>query len=88
MQDILHNDDTRAQILELSGKRRAKLLAAGELPDPERTGLFTTAVVASSRHGLIALFFTGRKHGERSTPAAALVASRKGGLHHDYQTAA
>jgi hypothetical protein len=45
------------------GKRRAKLLAGGKLPDPERTGLFTTAVVAIvAAIGTIALFFTGRKH--------------------------
>lgn len=59
---VLHNDDTRMLILELTGKRRAALLASGELPDPERTGLFTTGVVASAETGPIALFFTGRKH--------------------------
>jgi PAS domain-containing protein len=59
---VLHNDDTHAAILELMGKRRAQLLAAGELPDPERTGLFTTGVVAQTEAGPIALSFTGRKH--------------------------
>ncbi len=60
---VLHNDDSYVRILELMGKRRAKLLASGKLPDPERTGLFTTAVVAIvAAIGTIALFFTGRKH--------------------------
>lgn len=65
---VLHNDDTHARILALMGKRRAELLTAGELPDPERTGLFTTGIVADTDCGLIALFFTGRKHaGENLT---------------------
>lgn len=60
---LVHNDDTHARILEFMGKRRAELLAAGKLPDPERTGLFTTAVVAVTSDGKhIALFSTGRKH--------------------------
>jgi hypothetical protein len=51
------------RILEFMGKRRAKLLTNGKLPDPERTGLFTTAIVSIvAAIGTIALFFTGRKH--------------------------
>jgi len=66
--NVLHNDDTYVRILEFMGKRRAKLLAKGELPDPERTGLFTTGVVSDTAAGPIALFFTGRKHaGENLT---------------------
>ncbi len=65
---VLHNDDTHVRILELMGKRRAELLVAGDLPDPERTGLFTTGVVAVTDAGPIVLFFTGRKHaGENLT---------------------
>jgi transposase len=61
--NVLHNDDSYMRILELTGKRRAKLLASGKLPDPERTGLFTTAVVSIVPDiGTIALFFTGRRH--------------------------
>ena len=45
------------------GKRRDKLLAEGQLEDPERTGLFTTSIIAVvAMVGTIALFFTGRKH--------------------------
>ena len=60
---VLHNDDTSVRILEFMGKRRAELVARGELPDPDRTGLFTTGIVSSTADGLIALFFSGRKHG-------------------------
>jgi transposase len=71
---VLHNDDTHARILEWMGQRRAEQLAAGELSDPERTGLFTTGVVSQTDRGPIALFFTGRKHaGENLT---ALLAER------------
>jgi transposase len=60
---ILHSDDSYVRILQFMGKRRAALLASGQLPDPERTGLFTTAVVSIvAAIGTIALFFTGRKH--------------------------
>lgn len=66
---VVHNDDTYMRILEFMGKRRADLLRRGALPDPERTGLFTTAIVAiADAGGAIALFFTGRKHaGENLT---------------------
>lgn len=59
---VIHNDDTYVRILEYMGKTRAKLLKAGELETPERTGLFTTAVVSKTGEGPICLFYTGRKH--------------------------
>jgi transposase len=59
---VIHNDDTSIRILALMGKRRARLLVAGKLPDPDRTGLFTTAIIAVSDTGPIALFSSGRKH--------------------------
>ena len=66
---IVHNDDTYVRVLEFMGKRRAKLLQHGALPSPERTGLFTTAIVAFDDAGrTLALFFTGRQHaGENLT---------------------
>lgn len=60
---VLHNDDTSVRILELMGKRRAELVAQGGLPDPDRTGLFTTGIVSITADGPIALFCSGRKHG-------------------------
>lgn len=59
---ILHNDDTYSRILEFMGKRRAALLKRGEFDKPERTGLFTTAVVSKTASGSVALFFSGRQH--------------------------
>lgn len=60
---VVHNDDSHMPILELIGKRRDALLNKGELQNPERTGLFTTAIVSlSEERPAIALFFTGRKH--------------------------
>jgi transposase len=60
--DVLYEDDTGVRILELAGKRRASLLARGGLDLPDRTGLFTTAIVAKTEDGLIALFASGRQH--------------------------
>lgn len=59
---VLHNDDTYVRILEFMGKRRAKALADGTLPNPDRTGLFTTAVVSITGAGPIAIFASGRQH--------------------------
>lgn len=59
---VVHNDDTHARITALMGERRAELVKNGKLPDPERTGLFTTGVVADTSDGTVALFFTGRQY--------------------------
>jgi transposase len=59
---LVHNDDTYVRILELMGKRRSKLVATGALDLPDRTGLFTTGIVARAAAGPIALFASGRQH--------------------------
>jgi transposase len=60
--DVLHNDDTTIKILELRGENRwQEALAEGEEAD-ERTGLFTTGVVALREGQRVALFFSGRQH--------------------------
>jgi hypothetical protein len=59
---VLHNDDTYVRILALMGKRRVKLVARGALELPDRTGLFTTGIVARTEAGPIALFASGRQH--------------------------
>jgi len=60
---VVHNDDSFMRVLQFMGKRRAALLKKGQLPDPERTGLYTTAIVSiAPTRPAIALFFTGRKH--------------------------
>lgn len=49
--EVLHNDDTAARILQLQR----------ETPE-DRTGVFTSGVVATGEGHKIALFFTGDKH--------------------------
>ncbi len=55
--DVLHNDDTTIKILELMKER-----AAQEDKDDQRTGMFTSGVVATDDAHRIALFFSGRQH--------------------------
>lgn len=59
---VVHDDDTFVRILAFMGKRRAELLKSGTLPNPERTGLFTTAIVSISSNQAIALYYSGRKY--------------------------
>jgi len=63
--EVLHNDDTTVKILELMGQGRQQALAAagGEGTDADqRTGLFTSGVVALRDDHRVALFFSGRQH--------------------------
>src|SRR5207302_7595111 len=63
--DVLHNDDTTVKILELMGEGRSKILATGAgaaCDADERTGLFTSGVVALRDGHRVALFFSGRRH--------------------------
>jgi transposase len=64
--EVLHNDDTSAKILELLAEQQPEPEAAppegsGKKAD-ERTGVFTTGIVAQVEAYKIALFFTGRQH--------------------------
>jgi len=56
--DIFYNDDTSVKILQLL-KENQKIQQ--EIPK-ERTGIFTTAIVATRGNHKIAVFFTGRQH--------------------------
>ncbi len=58
--DVLHNDDTTMKILELETADR-KGGAADDAAD-ERTGVYTSGIVAVGHGHRIALFFTGPKH--------------------------
>ncbi len=63
--EVLHNDDTTVKILELMGRRRPEATAGaeGEGNDAdERSGLFTSGVVALREGRRVALFFSGRRH--------------------------
>jgi hypothetical protein len=57
--DVLHNDDTTIKILQLMKERAAQ---ENTEHDDERTGMFTSGVVATSDAYRIALFFSGRQH--------------------------
>jgi transposase len=64
--DVLHNDDTTVKILELMGERAQQraLAGAGEEGNvvDQRTGLYTSGVVALRAGQRVALFFSGRRH--------------------------
>jgi len=63
--EVLHNDDTTVKILDLMAQNRSgALTAAGDDGDAadERTGLFTSGVVALREGRRVALFFSGRRH--------------------------
>ncbi len=49
--DVLHNDDTKMRVLQLARE-----------PSDERTGVFTSGIVATREGRKIALYFTGRQH--------------------------
>ncbi len=58
--DLLHNDDTTMRILKLTREQRAAAL--GDDAEQERTGIFTSGIVAVEAGRKIALFFTGARH--------------------------
>jgi len=64
--EVLHNDDTTVKILELMGQRgRQDALTSAEAEGndaDQRTGLYTSGVVALRDGQRVALFFSGRRH--------------------------
>jgi transposase len=56
---VLHNDDTVMKVLALT-QQQVEAAAAGQ--PLERTGVFTSGIVALREDHPIALFFTGRQH--------------------------
>jgi hypothetical protein len=58
--NLLHNDDTTMRILKLTREQRAAAL--GDDTEQERTGVFTSGIVAVAAGRRIALFFTGARH--------------------------
>jgi len=57
--ELFHNDDTPMKILSLMGEHKRARENGEEL---ERTGMFTTGIVAIVRGRKILLFFSGRNH--------------------------
>jgi len=71
--DVIHNDDTGVKILELMTERARQAALAEETaddtaedstkePGPQRTGMFTTGIVATGDGHKIALFLSGHQH--------------------------
>ena len=57
---VLYNDDTTMKVLQLTKAQRAAALA--DCAHTERTGIFTSGIVATEEGRQIALFFTGVRH--------------------------
>ncbi len=57
---VVHNDDTTMKVLQLTREQRAAALA-GDATE-ERTGVFTSGIVATGAGHKVALFFTGVRH--------------------------
>ncbi len=72
---VLYNDDTTMKILELmkAARERARLEEK-----PDRTGMFTSGIVAEKDGIRIALFFTGWKHAGENL--ATVLAEREAAL--------
>ena len=60
--EVLYNDDTTVKILELMGQRLEQSPPEDLDQLPDRTGLFTSGVVATRAGHRMALFFSGRQH--------------------------
>jgi hypothetical protein len=56
---VVYNDDTTMQVLQLTRQERAAALSD---ESSERTGVFTSGIVATGDGHKIALFFTGARH--------------------------
>jgi hypothetical protein len=69
---VVYNDDTTMKVLQLTRKQRAAALA--DDADGERTGVFTSGIVATHTGHQIALFFTGVRHAGENL--AAVLARR------------
>ena len=62
--EVLHNDDTTVKILELMGARAKQTALTDNTHESlsQRTGLFTSGVVATRDGRRLVLFFSGRQH--------------------------
>jgi transposase len=68
--ELFFNDDTTMKVLEL--------IKENQRGDPERTGMFTSGIVAVRGPHKIVLFFTGRKHAGENL--ATVLSQRRAGL--------
>ena len=59
--DLFHNDDTTARILSM--EKQIREAEASSTPDAkQRTGVFTTGIIAKRQERTFALFFSGGQH--------------------------
>jgi len=64
---LIHNDDTTQQVLQLTREQRAAALGEND-EKMQRTGVFTSGILAVGADHRIALFFSGARHaGENLT---------------------
>jgi len=70
--EVLYNDDTGNKILSLIREQ------LNSEDDPERKGMFTSAILSQGDKGKIALFFTGRNHAGENL--AHVLSKRQSGL--------
>ncbi|HEY5264892.1 MAG TPA: IS66 family transposase [Steroidobacteraceae bacterium] len=73
---VLYNDDTTMKVLQLTKTQRAAALASDI--KGERTGIFTSGIVATHTGLQVALFFTGVRHAGENL--AAVLARRSADL--------
>jgi transposase len=79
--ELIHQDDTSVRILSLmddNRKIRAQAEARGLSRPPERTGMFTTALVVQVGERTICLYYSGRSHAGENLKA--LLEQRQAGL--------
>ena len=80
--EVVHNDDTTMTVLSLLPKTRRDATGPDPLAvddvSPERTGVFTSGIVATRDGHRIALYFTGRRHAGENL--ATVLAHRAPGL--------
>ena len=74
--EVLHKDDTHMKVLNLPPM--PKLNKKGEETGEERTGVYTSGIVAKNGEHTIALFYTGHHHAGENL--AAVLAHRAQGL--------
>lgn len=72
--EVVHNDDTGMKVLELmpGAGKAAKTAVGSDAVSPDRTGVFTSGIVATQQGRQVALFFTGRRHAGENLRAVLL----------------
>lgn len=71
---LFHQDDTHMKVLSLLAENATLAAESGK----ERTGIFTTGILAQAGEHRVALFFTGRKHAGENL--ATILERRQEGL--------